>query len=171
MRKLEVFIDHTCPYCLRGYETLKELMPQHPDIEVVWRPCEAHPRPEEYGIHSDLCIQGMFFALEQGADAWAYHDRMFSAAQKEKVNIEDPEALAGRVQGLLDADAFLKALRSGVYEKAVTDANDYAYEQSGVWFIPAFRMDGRKLDAAGGAGVTKAQLSAFLGGKESCGNG
>ncbi|MCL2031024.1 MAG: DsbA family protein [Oscillospiraceae bacterium] len=162
MRKLEIFLDHTCPYCLKGYETLKELLPRHPDIEAVWRPCEAHPRPERHGMHSDLCIQGMFFALEQGADVWDYHDRMFSAAQTERVNIEDPETLAARVRGLLDPDAFLGALRSGRYEKAVTDGNDYAYEQSEVWYLPAFRMNGRKLDAAGGVGVSREQLADFL---------
>jgi hypothetical protein len=31
-----------------------------------------------------------------------------------------------------------------------------------VWVVPAFRMDGRKLDSVGGVGVTKAQLDAFM---------
>ena len=162
MRKMEVFFDYSCPYCLKGYETLKELLPQYPDVEIVWRPCEAHPRPEQYGPHSDLCIQGLLYALEKGADVWEYHERMFSAAHKEKTDIEDPAALAGRVHGLLDTDAFLKTLQSGEYEKAVTDGNDYAYGKSEVWFLPAFRMNGRRLDAAGGVGVTKEQLSDFL---------
>ncbi|MDR1669694.1 MAG: DsbA family protein, partial [Oscillospiraceae bacterium] len=49
LRKLEVFFDYACPYCRRGHEDLTALLPKHPDIEVVWRPCEAHPRPEVYG--------------------------------------------------------------------------------------------------------------------------
>jgi len=165
MRRLEVFYDFVCPYCLIGHEYLKELLPQHPDIEVVWRPCEAHPRPEHYGLHSDLCIQGFFFAVGQGVDLWEYNERMYNASLKERVNIEDPEVVAGHVHGLLDPNDFLKALYSGNYEKAVTAANEYAFEQSGVWVVPAFRMDGRKLDSVEDVGVTRQQLSEFLAGK------
>ena len=162
MRTLEVFFDYACPYCLKGHELLKELLPQHPDIEVVWRPCEAHPRPERYGLHSDLCIAGMFFVLEHGADIWEYHDRTYNAALKERVNIEDPEVVAGHAHGLLDTEDLFNALQNGTYAKAVADANDYAYEQSGVWVVPAYRMDGRKLDSIENIGVTKAQLLTFL---------
>ena len=166
MRKLEVFFDYVCPYCFRGYGYLKELLPNHQDIEIVWRPCEVHPRPESYGLHSDLCIQGLFYAMEQGADVWKYHEIMFRAALKDSVDIEDPEVVASRVHTLLDPEAFLKTLHSGIYEKTASDANDYAYERSGVWVMPAFRMDGRKLDSIGGVGVTKKQLNDFLAGRQ-----
>ena len=162
MRQLEVFFDYICPYCLKGHEYLKELLPLYTDIEVIWRPCEAHPRPERYGLHSDLCIQGLFYALDKGADIWDYHERMYNAAVKARVNIEDPEVVAGHAHGLLDATEFFDILQSGKYSKSVSDANDYAYEQSDVWAVPAYRMDGRKLDSVEGVGVTKAQLSAFL---------
>ena len=162
MRSLEVFFDYACPYCNKGHEYLIELLPQHPDIEVVWRPCEAHPRPERYGMHSDLCIQGLFYALDRGADVWDYHARMYCAAVKERVNIEDKDVLAERVHGLLDPGAFLRTLESGKHEKAVTDANVYAYDRSGVWVVPAYRMGGRKLDSIEGVGVTKRQLAEFL---------
>ena len=162
MRKLEVFFDYICPYCLKGHNFLKELLPDYLDIEVVWRPCEAHPRPERYGFHSDLCIQGLFFAVDNGVDIWEYHDRIYRAALIDRVNIEDPEVIAGRVYGLLDHNAFLKALYRCKYENAVSDANDYAYEQSGVWAVPSYRMGGRKLDSIEDVGVTKAQLAAFL---------
>ena len=162
MRKLEVFFDYICPFCLKGYEYLRELLPQYPDVEIVWRPCEAHPRPERHGRHSDLCIQGLFYAIDNGADIWGYHDRMFNAAIKERANIEDPEVLAVHVQDLLDPKAFLSVLQSGAFNKAVSDTNDYAYEQSGVWVLPAFRMEKHKLDAIEGIGVTKAQLEALI---------
>ena len=162
MRRLEVFFDYACPYCLKGHGYLLELLPLYKDIEVVWRPCEAHPRPERYGLHSDLCIQGMFYALEKGADIWEYHQRMYNAALKERVNIEDPDVLAGRVHGLLDPGAFLKALQDGKYEKAVAEANSYAYDASGVWVVPAYRLDGRKLDSIENVGVSKHQLAEFL---------
>jgi len=165
MPNLEVFFDYACPYCLTGHEYLKELLPAHPDVEIIWRPCEAHPRPETYGLHSDLCIQGLFYVFEQGADVWEYHERMFSAALKDRVNIEDPDVIAGRIHGLLDPDAFLKTIYSGRFEKAIADANVYAYERSGVWAVPSYRMDGRKLDSIENVGVTKRQLADFLTGK------
>ena len=164
MRKMEVFFDYACPFCLKGHKYLEELLPQYPDVEVVWRPCEAHPRPERYGLHSDLCIQGLFYALEQSVDIWAYHGRMYNAAVRERVNIEDPEVVAGHAHGLLDIDGFLNAIMSGKYARAAAEANDYAYGQSGVWVVPAYRMDGRKLDSIENVGVTKAQLAAFLSG-------
>ena len=162
MNKLEVFFDYACPFCLKGHEYLAELYPMYPEIEIVWCPCEAHPRPESYGRHSDLCIQGMFFALEHGADIWAYHERMFKAAVSDRLNIEDINVLVASVQGLLDTDAFCKSLQSGEYAKTVLDANDYAYEQSGVWAVPSYRINGIKLDSAEGIGITKEQLSKFM---------
>jgi len=164
MPNLEVFFDYSCPYCLTGHTYLKELLPTHPDIEVIWRPCEAHPRPETYGLHSDLCIQGLFYFLDQGVDVWEYHERMYGATLKDRFNIEDPDVIAGRIHGLLDHDAFLKTIYSGKYEKAVAEANDYAYERSGVWAVPSYRMDGRKLDSIENVGVTKRQLADFLSG-------
>ena len=158
---LEIFFDYACPYCLRGHEYLVELI-RGSQIEPVWCPCEAHPRPENYGPHSDLCIQGMFFALEQGADIWAYHEIMYRAALKDNIDIENIYALAACVEGLLDPDMFCTAISSGKYRKALVHANDYAYEKSGVWTVPAYRMNGRKLDSVEGVGVTKAQLLRFL---------
>ena len=162
MRRLEVFYDYICPYCLKGHEYLKELLPHHPDIKVVWQPCEAHPRPEQYGIHSDLCIQGYFYALENCCDLWEYHKRMYRAALKDRVNIEDPEVVAGCVHGLFDHNAFLASLLNNDYADTVVASNDYAYEQSGVWAVPSYRMDGKKLDSVEGVGVSKEQLAAFL---------
>ena len=70
---------------------------------MVWHPCEAHPRPEHYGLHSDLCVQGLFYALEHDIDVWEYQERMYNAAVKARVNIEDPEVVAGHVHGLIDS--------------------------------------------------------------------
>jgi len=162
MRELEVFFDYACPYCLQGHEYLTELLPRHPDIAIVWRPCEAHPRPDRYGPHSDLCIQGMFYAQEQGLDLWAYHARMYAAALKERVNIEDLDVVAGRVYDLLDPNTFQKVLESGRYEKHVTEANTYAWGQMSLRAVPSYRMGGRKLDAVEDVGVTKKQLAEFL---------
>lgn len=162
MPKLEFFFDYSCPYCLKGYNLLLELLPDFPGLEVEWFPCEAHPRPETYGPHSDLCIEGMYFAKEAGADLWAYHDRMYRLALGDRVNIEDADTLARHVGDLLDADAFRAALLEHRYARQVVEGNAYAYEQNGVWAVPSYRMDGRKLDARENVGVSTTQLRGFL---------
>ena len=62
--KLELFFDYICPYCYRGHRMFLELLPLYPGLEVVWRPCESHPRPENTYRHSDMAIQGMRYAWE-----------------------------------------------------------------------------------------------------------
>jgi len=162
MRKMEMFFDYACPYCLTGHEYLLEVLPKHPDVEMIWRPCEAHPRPEEYDRYSDLCVQGLLYALEKNVDIMDFHMRMYLAACKDGVDIENPDALAKAFEGLLDPVEMATALKSGKYEKAVLAANDYAYEENDVWVVPAFRMDGKKLDAIGGVGITKKQLEDYF---------
>jgi len=162
MRKMEVFFDYSCPYCLTGHEYLVELIGQYPDIEIIWRPCEAHPRPEEYHRYSDLCVAGLFYAFEKNIDIWDFHMRMYKAACKDGVDIEDPVALANVFGEILDSADMAEALKNKKFNQAVLDANDYAYEENDVWCVPAFRMDGKKLDAIGGVGITKKDLDEYL---------
>lgn len=162
MHKLEVFFDYSCPFCLKGHTYLTELYQLYPQIEVVWCPCEAHPRPEVHSPHSDLCIQGMFFAQDHGVDIWDYHDRMYQAAVKDRLDLEDIDVLANSVEGLLDPDAFRKSLQCGEYAKIQLDGNEYAFGKNGVWAVPSYRMNGKKLDSIEGVGITKEQLAAFM---------
>jgi len=160
--KLEVFFDYACPYCFQAHKHLTELIPDYPDINISWHPCESHPRPDPYGLHSDLCIQGYFFAVENGVDLWAYHDRMYRAALKEHVDIENMNALSDYVSDFVDTDAFRLALSQGIYRKALAEANDLAFERSDVWVVPAYRLEGRKIDAVEDVGISKEQLRRFL---------
>jgi len=162
MRKLEMFFDYSCPYCLTGHEYLLEVLPKFPDIEVIWRPCEAHPRPEEYERYSDLCVAGLFYAIDKNVDIMDFHMRMYNAACKDGIDIENAKALSEAFRGLLDPEDMAKALESRKYEQAVLDANDYAYESNDVWFVPAFRMNGKKLNAEGGIGISKSGLEEYL---------
>lgn len=162
MSSMEVFFDYSCPFCYRGHQFLKSLHSRYPQTEILWRPCEAHPRPERYGRHSDLCIQGMLFAKKQGADLWEYHDRMYQAAVKDRADIENIEVLKEYVKGLLEPDLFQAALEKGEYLKEQQELNRYAYQQSGVWAVPSYRMDGKKLDAVENIGVTRQQLETFM---------
>ncbi|MDR2052125.1 MAG: DsbA family protein [Treponema sp.] len=167
MKKLRIFYDYECPYCKRGYEDFLECAPGAGIDEIEWRPVEAHPRPETHGPHTDLACQAYYIARELEADMAAFHAAMFQATAIERRNVEDPEILAKILEGIVDGGKFLSILKSGKYAKQVDENNDLAYEKSGVWFLPAFRMfrDGEpagKLDAEGGIGVGRGALQAFL---------
>ncbi len=163
MQRLEVFFDYACPYCEKAHGYLVELKSKLSMLTIAWQPCEAHPRPERYGRHSDLCIRGMYFAQQHGVDLWTYHERMYRAAIWDHADIEKVEVLARYVEDILDSNAFCQALLCGKYTLELARANDYAYEASSVWAVPAYRLAGHRLDAVEDVGVSFAQLSAFIG--------
>jgi len=148
---------------MRGHEYLCELLPEFPEITVKWQPCEAHPRPEEgWGLHSDIILRGVFYALENKLDIYAYHDLMYKAPKDNSVDIENIASVAEYIEHLTDPEAFCKALEDGAYMEELQVANYHAFGESDVWFIPAFRMNGEKLDSKGGVGITKKELKEFL---------
>ena len=158
---LEVFFDYVCPHCKQGHVYLEDVIKEFPGTEIAWKPCEAHPRPEP-GPHSDIIIQGMFYALDSGVNMWRFHERMYNACQEDKIDIEDVDAIAEYSRDLLDPEDFRRVVGSKKYEKIQQDYNDYAYKKQGVWAIPSYRMDGGKLDSIEGVGVSVNQLRTFL---------
>lgn len=160
--ELEMFFDYACPFCLRGYDILMDLLPEFPDIHVVWHPCEAHPRPETHGLHSDLCARGMYIADAQNADLHGYHTCMYRAALKEKINIEDPHALGKQAADLLDAEAFVQALSGSAFTDRLLENNTLAWDTYHFPAVPSFRMNGKSLKSLPGIGVTKGMLKRFL---------
>jgi predicted DsbA family dithiol-disulfide isomerase len=159
---MQVFYDYECPFCKQGYEYLMGFMGIHPEIEIEWRPIESHPRPEDHPPHTDLCVQAYYAALELKADMPKFHVAMFQAVAGERRDVEKVEILADIVKDLVDPAQFRVILESDKYAAKVAENNDLAYEREGVWFVPAFRMNGKKLDAKGGAGVTRDEVKAFL---------
>ena len=87
-----------------------------------------------------MCIQGYFYAVDHGIDILKYHDRMYQAAQKDRVNIEDMDALSEYVSDLADEDDFRLSLLQGTYLDKLEESNQLAFEHSGVWAVPAYRM-------------------------------
>ena len=162
MAIMQVFYDYECPFCKRGYEYLMEQIVQFQDIEIEWRPIESHPLPEDHPPHTYLACQSYYIAREMGADMSAFHAAMFQAIAVERKNVEKGEVLCEILKGIVDTDTFRAVLESGKYAKQVDENNDLAYEKSGVWFVPAFRMNGKNLDAQGGVGISKEELSQFL---------
>ena len=162
MQKLEVYFDYICPYCLRGHEYLLELLPQFPELEIKWRPCEAHPRPESYGQHSDLCARGMYVALENGADLMEYHNSMYCAALKDGADIENPNVLMRYTEGILDQGKLKSALSSGLHEDRLLENNRLTWEVYGFPAVPSYKMGESLLKSRLSVGVSKEQLAAFI---------
>jgi predicted DsbA family dithiol-disulfide isomerase len=171
MEKLEVFLDYTCPYCLKGYELLTKLLPDYvsddvgADTLIQLRPVEAHPKNEEpeHRPYVNLAVQGAFFFRDNGLDETAYTERMFKVANDDRQSVESISALAAYAAEYgADADAFTAALTCGRYELEQLAANDYAYEQKSVWAVPTFVCGEKRLDAVGGVGVTGEQLKKLL---------
>ena len=162
MQKLEVYFDYICPHCLRGHEYLLELLPQYTDLVVEWRPCEAHPRPEDYGRHSDLCARGMYVALGNGADLMEYHNSMYRAALKDGANIEDLNVLLRYTEGILDHVKLELALSTGLYEDRLLENNRLAWDEYGFPAVPSYRIGENMLQSQLGVGVSKEQLAVFM---------
>ncbi|MCL2618455.1 MAG: hypothetical protein FWD98_05305 [Defluviitaleaceae bacterium] len=164
IRKLEIFIDYACPYCLDVYGFLEELLPEFPGIEPVWRLCESHPRPHRHEDNpfSDLCIQAMFLAAESGVNAQAFHRRTFDILHRREADAEDIGSLCEAYADLLGTEQLRHALESGRYRQALEAANCYAFEQSRVWAVPALRLGGASLDAKLKIGLTREDILDFL---------
>jgi predicted DsbA family dithiol-disulfide isomerase len=170
MTKVQFFYDYDCPYCKRGFEDLLEIADSFSEIEIEWRPVEAHPRPEDHSPHTDLCIQAFYIAEELGVDLTAFHKALFQAVSGEKQNVEEGEVIAKVLKGIVDETKFLELLKSGKYVSKVNENDDLAYEKNEVWFLPAFRLTGSggdltnapRLDAKGGVGVSREEIKGFL---------
>jgi predicted DsbA family dithiol-disulfide isomerase len=162
MAVVQFFFDYECPYCKVGYEMLMEEIEKYPDIEIEWRPIESHPLPEDHPPHTYLACQSYYIAKDLGADMDTFHAAMFQAIALERRNVEDPQVLCDILKDILDTCKFIIILEEGKYARQIDENNDLAYEKSDVWYVPAFRMNGKKLDAKGGIGIRPEELRNFL---------
>ena len=165
MPKLEIFYDHTCPYCKRGLEAFMQLLKDYPQAELAWCPVEAHPKAEEpeHKPYADLAVMGAFFARDHGIDVAAYNACVLDMYFNKHMQPDDPQALAEAVKPLgMDTEALVAALTDGTYTDALMQANLYAYRDNKVWAVPTFVFGDKRLDAKEGVGVTAEQLADFL---------
>jgi predicted DsbA family dithiol-disulfide isomerase len=162
MAVMQFFYDYECPFCKIGYEYLMDEIKNRPDIEIECRPVESHPLPEDCAPHTNLACQSYYAAKDLGADMEAFHKAMYQAVAVERKNVEKIGVICRILEKIVDKEKFRAVLESGKYARQVDENNDLAYEKSGVWFVPAFRMNGKKLDAQGGVGVSPEELREFL---------
>lgn len=160
---MELFFDYACPFCFKGHQNLLELKDKYPQLEIIWRPCEAHPRPETSAIHSDLAIQGMYFIRDHHGDIWNYHKLTFETMFATNGNISDLDtltAIAARCNA--DADAFRQALAANQYAGEVEAGNRYAWAEHGLNAVPSYLSGQSFIGSHNGIVVSKEELDDFL---------
>jgi len=167
--RVEVFFDYYCPYCYKGHGYLKDLIRYYPRVEIAWKPCESHPRPEKYTPHSDLAIQGMYFMVENGGDIWEYHDCIYKAMFEQHLDIGDIDVLTSCIKGMHcfkmmhgEVSTFKAALKNKTYEKIQQRGNVYAWEVQSLYAVPSYIAGERRLLSRDGILVEKSDLNRFL---------
>ena len=161
--KLEVFFDYICPYCYRGQKNLDELVKRYPKLDIIWRPCESHPRPEPAKMHSDLAIEGMYVLQEAGGDVDQYHHLVYEAYFDQGKDISDPAVLAklGSRCGA-ERQQMEQALREHRYRSQVLEENRRAWEECGLAAVPGDRAGKRILGSMDGIMVSMGELERFV---------
>lgn len=143
-RKIEVYFDFTCPYCYEGLKEFEEILSKHKDVEPVWYPCEAHPRPEFAEVHSDLAAQGMIYLQEKGLDTRKYKDLVYEAHFEKKVRIDDIELLAAFAEeaGAV-REEIADLLTENRYADKVVANNQRVWGDLAFDAVPSYILDGK----------------------------
>ena len=162
MRIVQFFYAYECPYCKRGFEYLMKETVDRSDITIEWRPIELYPQEGDHFAHISLACQSYYIAKELGADMKIFHAAMFQAIAIERQNAENPKVLCMILKNIVDTGRFRTILDSGKYAKQINENNNLAYEKNKIWFLPSFRMNGKKLDSEGGVGISLQELREFL---------
>lgn len=160
---LEVFFDYICPYCYRGHKNLLKLLEKYTQIEIIWRPCESHPRPEPYWIHSDMAIQGMYYIEEHQGDLWEYHRLVYEALFEKDMDISSVDilaVLAGRCG--VNSEDFKHYIAADYYSRQVKDGNRYAWGEMGLDAVPSYCSGKHFIGSKDGFLVPAQKLEHFL---------
>ncbi len=150
-KQVEAVFDFLCPYCYRGITQFIDILPDYPDVEIIWRPCESHPRPETASQYSDMATAAFFYLRDAGGDLPAFIDKVYKAWFEDKKRIDDVELLsdiAAECGG--DKEEALQALNSGRYADEVDKANIYAWEELQLEAVPSYISGDKRALSAGG---------------------
>ncbi len=133
------FADYECPYCTRGYESMKQVMEKY-DGQVKWYfrdfPLSFHRNAVGYSVAA-IC------AGEQG-QYWEMHDAILEG-QKTLAKDGGVEGLAGKLG--LDTAAFSTCIADGAKSKIVMqDMSDG--QGVGVSGTPAYFINGIMISGA-----------------------
>lgn len=160
---VQAFFDYVCPYCCRGILAFLDMLPDYPEVQVDWKPCEAHPRPEYAPIHSDVAAQAMLCLQDQGGDLIRFHRLVFQAYFEKRMHIDDPQVLADLAAACGgDGKAVYKALQARQYAAAVVENNRLAWDELGLFAVPSYRTGNRLAGSRDGILVSKNEVAKLL---------
>jgi protein-disulfide isomerase len=137
------FMDYQCPFCQRGFETLKQLRQKYPDsVRVVWK-----HRPLDFHTHADLASQIAIEAREQRGDSgfWSATDELF--ANQSSFASDDSDAVLKRISSGLGIDQAGWTKHAEVRAKVLTEDGDLA-EDFDVGGTPQFFVNGLRVKGA-----------------------
>lgn len=132
------FSDFECPFCLRAFPTVSEVLKTYGNrVRLVYRhyPLPNHPNARP-AAEASAC------ANEQGK-FWPYHDRLFGSP--DRLTTGDLKRHAAELG--LDTAAFNACVDTRKYQKDV-DADITAANAAGVGGTPAFFINGRPISGA-----------------------
>lgn len=132
------FSDFECPFCQRGYETMKRVMDAYKGkVKWIYKdfPLNFHPNAKK-AAEAALCAQ------DQGK-FWDYHHRLFESSKK--LGRSDLEQHAKDFK--LDLAKFNQCLDSDKYAQEVDDDQNHG-ATLGVNGTPAYFINGERLSGA-----------------------
>lgn len=143
-RKIEVYFDFTCPYCYKGLKEFEDILKEQNNVEVVWYPCEAHPRPEFAKVHSDLAAQVMIFLQERGLDTKKFKDLVFHAHFEDALRIDDIDLLSAFAkESGADEIEVKELLTANRYADKVVANNQKVWADLAFDAVPSYILDGK----------------------------
>ena len=150
------YSDFECPYCLKHYDTTKQIEAAYPkDVRIVYRhfPLSFHANAQKAAEASECAAaQGKF---------WEMHDKIFEANRAQKMGVDAWKQAAKDLK--LDSAKFDKCLDSGEMAARVA-ADQTEGSGAGVAGTPATFVNGELIEGALPFDSFKAKIEA-AGGK------
>ncbi len=148
------YSDFECSYCLRHYDTTKQILAAYPnDVRIVFRhfPLSFHANAQKAAEAAECAgVQGKF---------WEMHDKIFEANRAQKMGVDAWKQAAKDLK--LDTSKFDKCLDSGeTASRVASDLNEGS--AAGVAGTPATFVNGELVEGALPLDSFKTQIDAIL---------
>ena len=141
------FSDFQCPYCVRAFRDLRDLIHDHPDIRLVFRHFPLDPSCNGHvtrSVHPNACLAAIAAECAAQQDRfWEYHDLLF-----ENNEHLERESLFGYARDLhLDIPTFRTCLDEPATRTRI-GADVEAGARMGVASTPTLFINGRAVEGA-----------------------
>ena len=141
------FSDFQCPYCVRAFRDLRDLLRDHPDVRLVFRHFPLDPSCNGHvtrSVHPNACLAAIAAECAAQQDRfWEYHDLLF-----ENNDHLERDSLFGYARDLhLDITAFRTCLDDPA-TRARIGVDVEAGARAGVASTPTLFINGRAIEGA-----------------------